>query len=400
MGRDRENLEALIEEIITDAYGDDEQLWAFLQAFEDQVELPAEGFVIGERVSVTAFDYNGNTHQGLTAKCRTEDGKLHTVTLSDVVFPGGTTVALYHSCYRKWLGLKPEPAAVVRKSSGKRQPARKITDAETVALIVLGVKERAAPCRILGTEQRITLRSADISKVVPGEIITVKPRKQWNYKGHSYLIGDMQARRIDVAALGLAPLRLTEQGMWNPADEYWGEKGEPIEDCLKPIIARGPRKQFEMEQILQMDEPDDPFDDPISRANDLKDEGKWKAALSILTDLTIADLRCLDAHAHLGNFEFEHSPEQALRHYEIGVRIGDLSVDDEWDCVLPWGVINNRPFLRCLHGYALCLWRLQRFDVAGKLFQRMLWLNPSDNQGIRFLVDDVSARRSWESVAE
>ena len=44
-----EALDKLIEEITVDAYGDDEQLWAFRQAFEDDVALPADGFVIGNR---------------------------------------------------------------------------------------------------------------------------------------------------------------------------------------------------------------------------------------------------------------------------------------------------------------------------------------------------------------
>jgi hypothetical protein len=38
---DLEALDALIEEITVDAYGDDEQLWAFRQAFEDEVTLPS-----------------------------------------------------------------------------------------------------------------------------------------------------------------------------------------------------------------------------------------------------------------------------------------------------------------------------------------------------------------------
>lgn len=44
-------LDQLIDEITIDAYGDDEKLWAFRQAFEDDVNLPADGFVIGEPVS-------------------------------------------------------------------------------------------------------------------------------------------------------------------------------------------------------------------------------------------------------------------------------------------------------------------------------------------------------------
>lgn len=64
--------------------------------------------------------------------------------------------------------------------------------------------------------------------------------------------------------------------------------------------------------------------------------------------------------------------------------------------MLPRGHVDNRPFLRCVHGYGLCLWRLARFDKAGRVFGRMLWLNLSDNQGVRFLIGPVAAREPWE----
>ncbi len=43
-------LDDLIDEITTDAHGEAEQLWAFRQAFEDEVAMPCEGSVIGEPV--------------------------------------------------------------------------------------------------------------------------------------------------------------------------------------------------------------------------------------------------------------------------------------------------------------------------------------------------------------
>ena len=101
-------------------------------------------------------------------------------------------------------------------------------------------------------------------------------------------------------------------------------------------------------------------------------------------ELCQADLRCLDAHSHLGNFVFDHSPQVAIRHYEVGLRIGESSLGDDFTGVLPWGLIDNRPYLRCMHGYGLCLWRLGRFDKAERVFHRMIWLNPLDNQGVRF----------------
>src|SRR5450755_1690091 len=81
-------------------------------------------------------------------------------------------------------------------------------------------------------------------------------------------------------------------------------------------------------------------------------------------ELCQADLRCLDAHAHLGNFAFEASPNVAIRHYTVGVCIGELSLGDDFDGLLPWGDIDNKPFLRCMHGFALCLWRVGRFEEA------------------------------------
>ncbi|HPQ42330.1 MAG TPA: cytoplasmic protein, partial [bacterium] len=92
--------------------------------------------------------------------------------------------------------------------------------------------------------------------------------------------------------------------MWDPDDEYWGEDDRPLDPWEREIIACGPRPLFEMEQVLPGDAIDDPFNDPIIRAVDLKNNGDASAAYDILTELCRADLRCLDAHAHLGNFKF------------------------------------------------------------------------------------------------
>jgi hypothetical protein len=286
---------------------------------------------------------------------------------------------------------------IVRR--GKNQPkvlAGDLDLSKPVELVVLSVKEKAARCRLLGSDRVITVRSSRLWTVVPGEIATVKPRKQWSYAGHPYLSGDIESARLDVPALGLVPLRLEDRGMWNPHEHYWGEEGEPIEEWAKPIIARGPRPEFVMEQILPGSDPADIDSDPIIESNDLKEAGDRDEANRILMDLCQADLRCLDAHAHLGHFVFDYSPKDALRHFEVGFRIGELSLGPDFDGLLRWGYIDNRPFLRCMNGFGLCLWRLRRFEEAARIFSRMLWLNPTDNQGVRFLIDEVRARKPWK----
>ena len=402
-GRSLADLDELIEEITLDSGGDDEALWAFRQAFEDHVALPSDGFVIGEPVSVIEIDYDGNERRGLTARCRREDGSEHVVAASDVVLPPSSRGARHLAAYRKWLGLEPYPSESPGPAGRKRQHKATAEDLDlsgSVELIALSVKERAAHCRVLGSDRRITLRASRLWDLVPGEIVTVKPRKQWSYAGHPYLSGEIASTRLDVGALGLVPLRLEDTGTWDPREHYWGEEDDPIEEWAKPIIARGRRPEFEMEQVLPGDDPDDPFADPITESNDLNDAGDRMGARRILTELCQSDLRCLDAHAHLGNFVFDRDPREAIRHYEVGLRIGELSLGEPFEGVLQWGHVDNRPFLRCMHGYGLCLWRLGRFDEAEHVFRKMLWLNPSDNQGVRFLLEDVGTGKTWEETRE
>ncbi|MBK7928501.1 MAG: hypothetical protein IPJ98_13725 [Bryobacterales bacterium] len=181
------------------------------------------------------------------------------------------------------------------------------------------------------------------------QIATIKPAKEWTYGGNPYLSGDIEASRLDAKAIGLTPLRLTPFGDWDPTDEYWGEPGDPMEAWAKKIIKRGRRPQFEMEQVIPGEDPDD-CSDPIIESNEKKDAGDYSAAYDILMGLCRADLRCLDAHSHLGNLSFDTRPKYAIRHYEVGVRIGELSLPADFSGVLPWGMIDNRPFLRCLNG--------------------------------------------------
>ena len=255
------------------------------------------------------------------------------------------------------------PASPDEFAGGQVETGTVSLDLATPAeLIVLSVKQKAARCRIRGTAHNITLRATRLWDVIPGEIAVFRPHKQWNYAGNPYLSGEIESVRLDVPALGLAPLKLEARGTWNPSEHYWGEEGEPIEDWAKRIIAWGSRPEFEMEQVLPGADSDDPFSDPIVESNDRKNGGDIEGANKILMDLCQTDLRCLDAHAHLGNLAFDHWPEIAIRHYEVGFRIGELSLGEGFDGLLPWGWIDNRPFLRCMNGFALCHWRLGRFE--------------------------------------
>jgi len=394
------DIDRLLDDILVDAYGDDEQLTALCQALNDEAGVPLDAFVVGEPITVVGFDYDGNERRGVTARCRRNDGGVYSVSAADVVAPQGAIGFRYLAAYRRWLGLDPIPKTPnqprARSRAHKADPSE-LDAAAPLDLVVLAVKETAARCRLLGSERAVTLRAEGLWGLAPGEIVSVRARKQWSYAGHPYLSGEIVATRIDVAALGLAPLALERRGEWDPQEEYWGEEGDPIPEWAEPIIARGPRAVYEMAQVIPGEDPDDPDSDPIIESNERKDAGDRVGARRLLMELCQADLRCLDAHAHLGNMVLDHMPEDALRHYEVGVRIGELSLGTEFDGVLSWGWHDNRPFLRCLHGYGLALWKLGRFAEAERVMERLLWMDPWDALGERFNLRAVRERAVWSA---
>ncbi|MBI4700960.1 MAG: cytoplasmic protein [Deltaproteobacteria bacterium] len=384
--------------VVAGAKTEDQQLRALQAAAQKEVTLPADAFVIGEPVEVASIHYSGHPRAGLTVHCRRGE-RLFDASLAYVDFLPGSDGARFVALYRAWLGLGELPhepavhgAAPVRRH---KVTGDDITIGEPVDLIVLACKSNALRCRLLGTARELTLRTA-VRDEVPGEIVSVVPTKQWTHAGHAYVAGRVVSSRNDVEALGLTPLALKDEGEWDPEEEYWGEEGEPIDEWAKPIIAHGKRPMFEMEQVIPGADPEDFDSDPIVEASEMNAAGHRARARELLMGMLAQDLRCLDAHAHLGNFEFDRRPEQALRHYQVGVSIGVFSIGKQFNDVLAWGLIDNRPFLRCMHGLGLCWWRLGKTKEAGAIFRKILWLNPSDNQGARFNLVAVEAGRDWE----
>jgi hypothetical protein len=102
------DLDRVLETILVDCYGEDEEYTAFLTVIEDEVPLPAAASVLGTPVTVTAFDYT-NPARGLVVNTDGPRGSGE-IAFADVAFPTDTVAAWLHSAYRHYLGLKPFPA--------------------------------------------------------------------------------------------------------------------------------------------------------------------------------------------------------------------------------------------------------------------------------------------------
>ena len=286
-----------------------------------------------------------------------------------------------------------EREALIRLDAAPRASAR----AEAV---VLKVNRSSARVRFLGEQGGTTFRSTGTWNVAPGHLATLLVKRRWTFRGGAYASGRIESARVAVERLGLEPLPLRHDDPVDLRSVYEPYRSpDPYTPLWRRLTAR-PRPGVVMDPIAWGAFPGrDVEENRTCDAAELAEAGDLEGARRLLMEVLCKDLRCLDAHAHLGNLEFDRAPARALVHYEIGMRIGDLSLPPDFEGVLLWGHIYNRPYLRCLHGYGLCLWRLGRLTEARKVFERILSLNPNDNQGVRFCREDLRRGREWEEAA-
>jgi len=66
--------------------------------------------------------------------------------------------------------------------------------------------------------------------------------------------------------------------------------------------------------------------------------------------------------------------------------------------LLPWAVLDNRPFLRAYHGLGLVIFEQGGVENALSIFTDILAMNPNDNQGVRGIAINCSfcLRRPWD----
>ncbi|MEO0326064.1 MAG: hypothetical protein AAF447_24155 [Myxococcota bacterium] len=199
--------------------------------------------------------------------------------------------------------------------------------------------------------------------------------------------------------MGLEPLALDAQGEMDCRDIFDAPEHGDLYLPLWRELTRRPRRVFEFHRIAwsgrRADEQGEAGDCPVLGAIEMKEIGDVRSARALLMAELHDDLRYLDAHAHLGNLELDRAPEKALAHYEVAVRIGDLSLPEDDDFFLPWGCLMNRPYHRALHGYGLALYKLGRRAEAEAVFLRQLVLNPPDHVGARYALFALRDGLSW-----
>lgn len=138
--------------------------------------------------------------------------------------------------------------------------------------------------------------------------------------------------------------------------------------------------------------PDAPFDGLVAEFDRLLDARERrvtseKAYVAGLERLIQEEPDFIDAHAHLAYAWIEQGkPKKALDASLVGLARANRLIPEGFAGRIEWGYLENRPYLRAMHGAVLGYLRLRRHKEAAALVERMLTFNPNDNQGVRYLL--------------
>lgn len=126
--------------------------------------------------------------------------------------------------------------------------------------------------------------------------------------------------------------------------------------------------------------------DAFDRGCALLENGKVAQAEKLLRDVTYKTPLHIDALHHLAIIlDWKGDSEDARQLWMKGVEIGRNAFPRKFVSgdLLEWDWLENRPFLRCLHGLGTAILSDGDTQKAEEIFEELLSYNPSDNQGVR-----------------
>lgn len=97
---------------------------------------------------------------------------------------------------------------------------------------------------------------------------------------------------------------------------------------------------------------------------------------------------CADAYVILAENDAKDR-KQALELFRKGMEAGQRALDPEMfrrSVGRFWEVMETRPYMRARLGLAECLWEIGKKDEAVGHLRDLMRLNPSDNQGVRYIL--------------
>lgn len=158
------------------------------------------------------------------------------------------------------------------------------------------------------------------------------------------------------------------------------------EDLIRVIPTFKNEWQFEFPRL------DERSYDMLDSAIDEMERGNLKKAETDFRLLVEGFPEFLDAYHHLAmTLDEMRRYSEARTLWQTAAEIGKNAFPKSYKRGrhrLPWGILENRQFLRPYHSWGLKLLEVDETTAAVDVFKDILSMNPNDNQGVRALAID------------
>lgn len=152
---------------------------------------------------------------------------------------------------------------------------------------------------------------------------------------------------------------------------------------------------------FQLPDIDPETDDLFMNADDLYFEMEFDKSKKLLRKIISKQPGFTEAYhllADIARDENKHPEAEAI--LKEGVQHFKQAIPAEFEGEIPWGLIDNRPFLMLLHELLLSFDRNEKTKEAIDTGEQILAYNPNDNQSIRWLMGDLYLRNEQLKEAE
>ncbi|RYY94817.1 MAG: tetratricopeptide repeat protein [Chitinophagaceae bacterium] len=170
-------------------------------------------------------------------------------------------------------------------------------------------------------------------------------------------------------------MKKKKDGFDKDLTRFPGDAGNPMAPLLEALGIRAGGAGG-------LQQPADAANELVYEALELEDD---EEAFTLVQSALLLDPGCILAYEYLA--ECEIMPTLSIPHYAWGVQLGRRLFGGKYlkeNKGQFWGLVETRPFMRCLYGYGRNCYYLGRREESISCYQELIELNPTDNQGVRY----------------
>jgi tetratricopeptide (TPR) repeat protein len=266
----------------------------------------------------------------------------------------------------------------------------------TEHILVYKITSSSVRGRRLSDGEILSFKSGRSSSWQMAELDTaeLEIEREWQYNKTRYASGTIKSFMYVPENIEAKVLEFESDCIWDPVEEIGDE--DEAREYFGDYIDEGYRDAFTFKDYSGYSLYKD-WDDPIGTSVDCKEMGDDKRSYDILARLLEDMPECIDALVHIASLYFysKFDLDRVHKCYERAVYIAERGFPDVFDPIFHWYCLENRPYLRALHGLCLTTWRKGDFEKALTLARRLLRMNPHDNLGARFLIESLKKGEEW-----